>query len=367
MKIIFYFGHPAQFLFLRKTIKTLKVNGNQIKILIKSKDVLEDLILNDDLEYTNILSKERGKSKVSVALSFIKRSLKILPILIKNKPDLIIGTDATIAQLGKLLSINRITITEDDYEVIKTLADLSYPFTQTILCPNVCDVGKWNDKKIGYDGYMKLGYLHPNVFSVNNKLVKKYKLLKDFILIRLSNLSAHHDFGIQGINHEILDKLIHLIEKKSYQVLISSENKLIDKYKKFILNINPNDMHHILANASLLICDSQSMTVEAAMLGIPSIRISGFTGRISVLEELEHKYKLTFGINPSSTEKLFLKVDELMKTKNIKEKFSDLKDRMLFDKIDVTSFMIWFIESYPESIETMRENPDYQYKFRKTQ
>ena len=37
---------------------------------------------------------------------------------------------------------------------------------------------------------------------------------------------------------------------------------------------------------------------------------------------------------------------------------------MLKEKIDVTDFMIWFIENYPKSVQTMKVNPDYQYKFR---
>jgi hypothetical protein len=37
---------------------------------------------------------------------------------------------------------------------------------------------------------------------------------------------------------------------------------------------------------------------------------------------------------------------------------------MLSDKIDVTAFMVWFVENYPESAKIMKENPDYQWRFR---
>jgi hypothetical protein len=37
---------------------------------------------------------------------------------------------------------------------------------------------------------------------------------------------------------------------------------------------------------------------------------------------------------------------------------------MLSEKIDVTAFLVWFIENYPESVTVMRQNPDYQYNFR---
>ena len=40
------------------------------------------------------------------------------------------------------------------------------------------------------------------------------------------------------------------------------------------------------------------------------------------------------------------------------------RDRMLADKIDVTAFLVWFVENYPKSAIIMKANPDYQLKFR---
>lgn len=37
---------------------------------------------------------------------------------------------------------------------------------------------------------------------------------------------------------------------------------------------------------------------------------------------------------------------------------------MLSDKIDVTAFMVWFIETYPESKRIMEVNPGYQKRFK---
>jgi predicted glycosyltransferase len=324
----------------------MKSGRHQIVILIKTKDVLEHLLQVDGLPYQNILSRERGNSKPAIAWGLIQRLLRIFPILIKQKPDLLIGTDASLAQLGMLLRIDRITITEDDYEVIKTLANVTYPFTQTILCPNACSVGPWAHKKVGYAGYMKLGYLHPNVFEVLDTIPAKYQLPLPFVLLRLARLTAHHDFGAKGISNELLDELIGRIEAMGYRVLISSEAALDEKYLPYQLNIQPEDMHHVLAFASLLICDSQSMTVEAAMLGTPSIRYSSFAGRISVLEELEHTFELTFGIQPGDTGELFRKIKTLLPNPELKEIFQKRRQRMLRDKIDVTAFLVRFIENY---------------------
>jgi len=106
------------------------------------------------------------------------------------------------------------------------------------------------------------------------------------------------------------------------------------------------------------------MSVESALLGVPSIRYSSFAGKLSVLEELEHKYELTFGFQPSESEAMFEKIDELLSMPNLKEEWQLRRQRMLQDKIDVTSFFVWFIENYPESAKIMKENPDYQYKFK---
>ena len=116
--------------------------------------------------------------------------------------------------------------------------------------------------------------------------------------------------------------------------------------------------------SEMLICDSQSMTVEAAMLGVPSIRYNDFAGRIGVLEELEHVYGLTFGIKPSNPELLLKKIDELLTIADLKLIFHEKRAKMLSDKIDVTAYLVWIIENYPESIRIIKEDPGFQLKFK---
>jgi hypothetical protein len=37
---------------------------------------------------------------------------------------------------------------------------------------------------------------------------------------------------------------------------------------------------------------------------------------------------------------------------------------MLSKQIDVTAFLVWFIENYPESAQIMKKDPDYQLRFK---
>ena len=116
--------------------------------------------------------------------------------------------------------------------------------------------------------------------------------------------------------------------------------------------------------ADMFISDSQSMTVESALIGTPSIRCSSFVGKINVLEELEHTYKLTFGVKPDNPKAVILKIKELLQLHNLKDEFRDRRDNMLKDKIDLTAFLLWIVNNYPKSINEVKNKSNYQSSFK---
>lgn len=362
MNIAILLSHPAQFLFFRNPITQLREKGHVVHVLVKTKDILSDLLDEYNWHYTNIHPEERGSSRLAILKSLLVRDIRLLRFALQDKPDLFVGSDASLTHVGRLLHIPCISTTEDDYKVIKKLADLTFPFTSHILTPAICSTGGWHRKKIGYEGFMKLSYLHPNVFEPDRTKVS-LPGNKPYFLIRLSKLSAHHDFGIKGIRYEVLDRIIMQLSDFG-NVYISSEKPLPSTYKKYALDAPITHIHHYLFYCTLLICDSQSMAVEASMLGTPSIRISSFSGRISVLEQLEYKYGLTFGIKPEEEEKIFLKINELLVNPDIRAEFQIRRNRMLEDKIDVSAFLTWFIGTYPASVPVMQNDPEYQFRFR---
>ena len=40
-----------------------------------------------------------------------------------------------------------------------------------------------------------------------------------------------------------------------------------------------------------------------------------------------------------------------------------MRDRILRNKIDLTAYLVWFIENYPQSIKEMKANPAMQQRF----
>lgn len=366
MKILFYLGHPAHFHLFKNVIDNLKDENHNVLILIKHKDILENLLQRASIPYINIRSSERTNNTFRMIVDIIIRDFRTYLSVRKFKPDLMIGSSPEISHVGFLLRIPSIITHEDDVDNMPLFANIAFPTAKFILSPTGCRQGKWHKKTINYDGYHELAYLHPNNFRPNKNIVNgKLNLNKKNFILRFSKFNAHHDKGISGINDKLALKIISILEKYG-DVFISSERELKPQLNKYILNINPLNMHHYLFYCDLLICDSQSMAVEASVLGVPSIRFNKFAENfnVTILEELENKYHLTYGINIENPERVIKKIHELVNMPNIKEIWAERKEKMLSEKINVTSFITWFVKNYPESTEILKKNTNFQKKFR---
>lgn len=92
MKALFHLGHPAHFHLLKNVISQLKKKGHQVIIVIKKKDVLEDLLKSSGFDYFNILPEGRKNDKISIAIGQLKQDWKLLKLCLRHKPDILSGT-----------------------------------------------------------------------------------------------------------------------------------------------------------------------------------------------------------------------------------------------------------------------------------
>jgi len=215
-----------------------------------------------------------------------------------------------------------------------------------ILSPDITNIEKYTNKKISFPGYKELAYLHPNVFTPNSDIIKHINInLKPFFIIRLVSLSAYHDVGKKGLSNIQVKKLIKVLEAYG-NVFISAERNLPNEFEKYRLHIKTSDISHYLYFAKLFIGDSQTMTSEAAVLGTPSFRCNDFVGKISVMEEKEYKYGLTYNYPPDRFEDMLEKINQLLNQKNLEAEFVQKRNKMLNEKINLSLFMIWLFENY---------------------
>jgi predicted glycosyltransferase len=275
------------------------------------------------------------------------------------------GTSITVAHVSKLTKMCSVIFDDDDDQVEPLFTYFAHPFSDYLLSPDVLKNKRRKKSTIYYSGYHELAYLHPKRFSPDPEVLREsgLKTGEMFFILRFNAFKAHHDVGISGLSLEDKRRLITTLTEKG-KVFITMERELEPEFEKYRLKISPEKIHSLIYYATMLIGDSQTMTSEAAVLGTPAIRCNSFVGRISYLEEEEHLYGLTFGFLPDQTDAMFAKIDELLAMPYLKDEWQRRCTKMLSDKIDVTAFMVWFVENLPESAKILREDASYQYRFK---
>ncbi len=362
---LFMISHPAHYHMFKHTIHNLQNTGNRVISVIRPKDVLEQLCINDGFEYLKVKDRPKKWGMVGLAFSLIAKTIEVVKIVRREKPDMLIGSDGVLALVGRLYGIPAFECYEDDAEAIKLYARLFFPIFTGLIGPDCCSAWKWEYKKTSYRSYHELGYLHPNHFVPSKEIAAQYvDITKPYVIIRFAQLTAHHDVGVHGITTEIAQHVINMLKTQFEQIYITSERPLEPQFEQYRIAINPIDMHHVMAFASLYIGDSQTMAAESGVLGTPFVRFNDFVGRLSYLNELEWDYQLGYGHKTHDVEGLYESIHKWLNTPNRKELCAERREKMLSDKIDYAKFLTWFIENYPESIQIMKTKPDYQYNFK---
>lgn len=368
MKILVQLSHPAHFHYYHRAICNWRDHGHQVFVLIKTKDILEELVKSAGIPYVNINPNVHRSSKLGLLWDMLIRDWRIIRICLSQRIDVLTGSTPEVAQVGWLLHKPSINTGEDDAAVVPAFVRFTAPFLQVRLTPVSCDSGIMEPKAVKYASFHELAYLHPNHFTPDSRYLDKYGIGQNetFFILRFASLNAHHDAGIKGINNAVAEKLVAMMLPYG-KVFITSERELDSTLEACRMAIDAQDIHHVMAFASLYIGDSQTMAAEAAVLGVPFIRFNDFVGRIGYLKELEEVYQLGYGIRASeerATERLYALVNRLLTTPDRKAVCAQRREKMLSEKIDYAQFLTWFIENYPESRRIMRENPDYQWNFR---
>lgn len=358
MRIAIYLGHPAHFHLFRYPAEAWS-RSHEVLVAYSSKDVLKDLVESWDVdaEMVDLRSDRRGVGPFSLAAHFARKELRLLDRLRRYRPDIILGTSIVVAHVGMCLGIPSVILNEDDFDVIAASARVGYPMATHIVAPHCCRTGRWSHKVVTYNGYHELAYLAPARFRPDASKLSCLGIGDDpFFVIRFASLTAHHDFGKRGISADLAHTLVDTL-RSGGRVYITSERPLEAELEPFRLALDPSEIHHALALASLYVGDSQTMAAEAAVLGTPSVRFNDFVGRLSYLDELEHRYDLTVGIPTNEPARLVETVKEFAARPNAKNEWRIRRDRMLMDKIDLSEFLVWLIEGYPQSARRAQTDP----------
>ena len=346
MKILIDMGHPAHVHLFKNFIWEMQKKGHEFKITGRDKDVTKQLLDAYQIPYELVGKMKPGK--FNLFGEWIKRDIQILKIARKFNPDILMGTlNPAIVHAAKILGKKSIIFTDSEPEAVKfPIADLiTVPFADVIITLDSvrhC----YGKKEVRVNSFKELAYLHPNWFTPNPKVLHDAGLGEDedYIILRFVAWGAYHDVGRTGFDVNAKRRLLKELEKYG-RIFISSESKLPDEFEKFRLPIRPEQIHDLLYYAKLLVCDSQTMATEAAILGTPVIRCNSFVGEKDMgnFLELEIKYDLMY--NYSDSEIAIEKAIQLAQNGQSKEQWQRKCQRLFREKIDISTYLIHFISN----------------------
>jgi len=354
MKIVIDINHPAHVHYFKHFIWEMQNRGHEFLITASEKDISYRLLNAYSFDYIKL--GKYGDSFIKKALNLLLMDVKMYNAIKKFKPDICIGAGSIRATHAAYM-LKSTSILLESTEHSNEQHVLYLPLVNTILTPSCFkkDLGK---KQIRFDGYKELMYLHPNRFIPNPAVLTELGLAEGdpFIIVRFVSWQASHDVGQHGIRDKI--GLVKTLETYG-RVLITSEGPLPKELERCRIRISPEKMHDLLSYASLYLGEGATMASEAAVLGIPSIYVSSLVGTMGNFKELEETYDLLYAFIESDL--ALCKAVEILRNPASKENWKIKRDRLLHEKIDVTAFMIWFIENYPRSITEMNNHHEIDH------
>lgn len=364
MKVLIDIGHPAHVHLFRNLYFELLEKNHKVILTVKDNLIsAKELLDIYKIPFLSIGSK--SDNLISKALKQVAYDFKIAKIVYKNEIELGIGTSINLAHASKISKMKSVVLDDDDDEVQPLFTKFAHPFCDTLLSPSALIGHRKKSETIFYAGYHELAYLHPNKFQPDKRVLKEADMQEGekYFVLRFNSFKAHHDIGIHGLSIENKRKLIELLKPQG-KIFITSERELEPEFEEYRINIKPHNIHSFLYYSTMFIGDSQTMTSEAAVLGTPALKCNTFAGKLSVPNELEKKYELCYSYLPEHFNDLIVKAETLLKIDKIKQIWKIRKEKMLEEKIDVSSFLIWFVENYPHSLKEFKTDLNIQEKFK---
>jgi predicted glycosyltransferase len=351
MNILIDIAHPAHVHLTKNVYFELTKRGHKVIVTVKNIPSAISLLKLAGIPYRYI----GGKSDSLWGKAFLQIGYywRILKIIYTERIDMGFASSITLPHLAKVSKMKSIILDDDDDDVEPLFVKYAHPYADVVLSPDC--LTRATDKLITYPGYHELAYLHPRRFRPDESVLHEIGVEKDepYFILRFNAFKAHHDVGVKGLSIDDKRKLIAMLEAKG-KVFITTERNIDEEFSKYQLKVSPDKAHSLIYYATMLVGDSQTMTSEAAVLGTPAIRCNTFAGKIAYLEEEEHKYQLTYGFHPDDAGRMFEKIEELLQMPNLKAVWAERRAKLLADKIDVTSFFVWFIENYPGAVTKLK-------------
>jgi predicted glycosyltransferase len=347
LRFLFVMGHPAHVHLFRNAIAGLRKRGHEVSVAAVKKETTITLLTYYKLQY-EVFGVDR-KILTSKVLDILPRDLNLLKFAARVEPEIIVSTGSPYAaQVSKVLGIPHVAF--GDTEIAGAITKMMLPFTDAICTPS-CFSLDLGPKQIRYNGYKEIAYLHPNYFRPDSSVLDELGVKPGaaYSVVRLASWTSSHDVGERGFGFTTTGQVMDFLNflEGWGRVFLTTERPLPKEFDHYTSRLPLNRVHDLLNYASLYIGEGATMASEAGVLGTPWIFVSE-AGR-GYLTDQQANYALGFHVKSEGDARK--RAEEILSNKDVKAEWGAKRRNLLHDKIDVTAFIINFLERWPESFK----------------
>lgn len=340
MRVQFDVTHPAHVHLFKNAIRTLAADGHNVAVASRNKEVTTALLDAYGIEHTVLSTK--ATSTAALVSEWSLREIRTIRYTHRFDPDVVVSRALPSAvHAAALTGAKSVVFTDTEYAW--NISKLIAPFVDYWCTPEGF-THNYGDKQRSHEGFDEFAYLHPNWFTPDADRLREYGVDPDerYFLLRFVSMGAHHDVSRQGFSPAAKRQLVEDLSGHG-TVYISSERPLPPELSEYETPVPPEEIHHLLAFAELMVGDSETMATEAALLGTPTIRANSHATdeALGVFVQLEERGLVeSIGDEDAAHDRAI----ELVTSPNAGETWNRRRESLLNETIDVTDYMLDVIE-----------------------
>ena len=341
MDVGIFTNTPAHVHLYRECIDVLNDNDHRVTVFARDDGPTLDL-----LDYYNIAYRVYGRRDLTTygLIREVPGQLwSIRQIVAENDLDLVIGMGVFSTFAALVARCDSLVVM--DSEPMATIQRLGDPLVSAFLTPSSFqrDLGS---KHYVFDGFKETAYLHPDVYNPDPGVREELGLGADesFTLVRFNAFNGHHDVRQRGFSPAQKRELLTELDTHT-TVLVSDEANDLDlnAHPGRPYTAHPARIHDALAEADLLIADTQTMVTEAALLGTPAIRSNSFVGD-SDMGNFQALEQAGLVVNLDSFTDVLDTTHELLNDPDTASLWRERRRTFMEDKCNLTAVLVDLIE-----------------------
>ena len=270
VRILIDLTHPAHLHFYRQAIASLRGEGHEVLLAGRRKDCLHQLAAEFGLQLESFGDFPSGWIGKAQMLAY--RQWRLLRLVRRFRPDVLTAIGGTfIGLVGCLTRVPTVVFTDTESATLSNW--LTFPFASRICVPRSYQRDRPR-RLLRYDGCHELAYLRASQFQPDARILAELGVQpgERYAIVRFVDWQAGHDFGRRGLTRTQKTEAVKRLAKLG-RVLVSSEAELPPSLEAYHFPLPARRMHDALAHAALLLGESSTMSLEAAVLGVPSVFI----------------------------------------------------------------------------------------------